>query len=59
MTRGGTCFHCGKFFDNNDDLIEHELQCKQDKQGKPCRYCGKIFYTTDDLIEHQLHCGDK
>ena len=59
MSEGGACSKCGKVFDNDDELIEHQLICDFKKNGRKCRFCGKVFFGDDELIEHELHCGDK
>ena len=45
-----SCFTCGKKFERNFELLEHEKRrCK----NKVCKNCGSVFKEVRDLNRHQ------
>ena len=52
-----TCRPCGKHFDGEYQLLNHEKENhSMDKKGKEytCKYCRKSFSREDKMIKHTL-----
>ena len=52
------CEKCGKFYKDDDHLIEHKKQCHHIPKPFGCEYCRKCFESEDLLEKHRKTHGE-